>query len=57
MDAIVGSSPPVTCSPRTSAYSSAIQYTTSVTRTEMASARVGSLPPAAAMIAAVMMAP
>ena len=40
-----------------SAYSSATQYTRSVTRTEMASARVGSLPPAAAMIAAVMMAP
>ncbi len=44
-------------SPRSSAYCSASQYTTSVTSTETARALVGRLAPAAVMIAAVMIAP
>jgi hypothetical protein len=57
MDAHVGRTPPSACSARISAYSSATQYTSSVTTTETTSASVGSRPPTAARIAAVTMAP
>ena len=49
--------PPSTCSPQTSAYSSASQYTSNVTTTEITSAAVDRWAPAVSRIAAVMMAP
>ena len=49
--------PPAVCSPRTSAYSSAIQYTGRVTTTEITSTVVDAWPPTVPRIAAVMMAP
>jgi hypothetical protein len=49
--------PPAVCSPRTSAYSSAIQYTSRVTTTEITSTVVDARPPTVSRIAAVMMAP
>jgi hypothetical protein len=56
-DALLGSRPPWTCSPRTSAYSSASQYTSNVTTTETTSAVVDTWPPTVSRIAAVTMAP
>jgi hypothetical protein len=57
MDALLGRRPPSICSPRTSAYSSASQYTSNVTTTEITSAVVDTCPPAVSRIAAVTMAP
>ena len=62
ISAQVGRRPPSSCSPRISAYSSASQYTSSVTTMETASGRVGSgrvgtWSPAAAKTAAVMIVP
>jgi hypothetical protein len=53
----VGRRPPSSCSPRSSAYSSATQYTSSVTRMETTSGRMGRCEPMAARIAAVIIVP
>src|SRR5215472_13570443 len=57
MEARLGSRPPAVCSPSTSAYSSAIQYTSNVTTTEMTSTVVDAWPPSVSRVAAVMIAP
>jgi hypothetical protein len=57
MDALLGSRPPSTCAPRTSAYSSASQYTSNATTTETTNAAVDTWPPTVSRIAAVTMAP
>jgi hypothetical protein len=57
MEARLGRWPPAACSPSTSAYSSAIQYTTNVITTATTSAVVDTCPPAVSRIAAVMMPP
>ncbi len=54
---LAGKATPLNLLARTSAYSSASQYTSNVTTTEITSAAVDRWPPAVSRIAAVMMAP
>src|SRR5262249_59974641 len=53
----LGSLPPAACSPSSSAYSSASQYTSRVMTTAATTAPVDRRPPAVSRIAAVMIAP